>query len=184
MDTDARTPQTCREWYAMHAAGYEPRTTVEIGADDVARVRCGTLTLLTRVKPSVSSYVRDIAFTSPTLLSLLPAELATAVSDEQNQRRRAAAARGTTLAQYDPRAKVTSSSDLSVQILEADGQSAILLKREALGDFDGDGVEDMVLSVVNAMTRGTLRSTRLLVFTRKSATGPLQDITPEGFPFS
>lgn len=53
MDTDARTPQTCREWYAMHAAGYEPRTTVEIGADDVARVHCGTLTLLTRVKPSL-----------------------------------------------------------------------------------------------------------------------------------
>jgi hypothetical protein len=153
-------------------------TTIEMQGDDAARVRCGTLSLLTTAKPATSSHVRDVSFTSAALLSLLPAEVATAVSDDEHQRRTEATARGATLDAYDPRARISESSDLSVQILEGDGSSVILLRRQALGDFDGDGLEDLVLSVVNAMTEGTLSTARLLVLTRKQPTGPLQWINP------
>lgn len=175
---DARMPQSCREWYAMHAAGYEAMTTIEMQGDDGARVRCGTLSLLTTVKPATSSHVRQISFESPDLPSILPAEVATAVSDDEYERRQQATAQHATLANYDPKARISESSDESVEILEGDGSSVVLLRKQAMGDFNGDGVEDLVLSVVNAMTEGTLSSARLLVFTRKTATGALRAISP------
>jgi hypothetical protein len=49
----------------------------------------------------------------------------------------------------------------------------ILVHVEARGDVDGDGVEDLVLSVVNSATRGTYSYVRLTTVSRKASDSPL-----------
>lgn len=175
---DTQLVRTCRQWFSLHAAGYDPMTTLEMQADGGARVRCGTLSLLERAKPAQSSHVRELSFADPAILAALPAELATAVSDDEYRRLTAATSRGENLAEYDTRARVIDESHDTLRVLEGDGASVILLSKQALGDFDGDTVEDLALAVVNAMTQGTLSSTQLLVFTRKTDDARLERIDP------
>jgi hypothetical protein len=49
----------------------------------------------------------------------------------------------------------------------------VMLHAEAWGDFNGDSVDDVVVSVVNGAVEGTYASVRLLVLTRTSADGLL-----------
>jgi hypothetical protein len=159
-------PRSCRQWAALHASGYEPSTTIEAQPDLAATLRCGILSLLEHARPARSSWVCELRLDTPDLASQLPALLATAESNEEVERRRVFAKAGQSLAELDPRARLVDASADRVTIVEGGGQSSILLRAEAWGDFDGDGREDVALGVINARTRGTLSSARVIVVTR------------------
>jgi hypothetical protein len=162
-------PDNCNEWKQLHADGFDPTTTIEMQADGGAKVRCTTLQMLQRAQPAKVSYVRDLAWDS-SLLSVLPAALATSFDDDQERALTEATAKGQSLAQFDPRAKLKPwGEEHAVQVAEGDGETMIVVHAQAWGDFNDDGFDDVSVSVVNAATHGTLSYVRLLTLSRKSS---------------
>lgn len=171
-----KRPNDCLEWTKLHADGYEPTTTVEAQADSGAELRCMTLLLLQRARPAKTSYVRDLAWDS-SLLSVLPASLATAFNPEREQAVAKATSKGQALSQFDPKAKVKPSEDEhTLEIIDGDGQMMIVVHAEVWGDLNGDGVDDIAVSVVNGATQGTYSYTRLLTLSRDASDAILRPI--------
>lgn len=161
-----KRPRDCVEWTQLHANGYEPTSTVEAQADSGSKLRCMTLLLLQRAQPAKVSYVRDLAW-DRSLLSVLPAAVATAFNKERENAVTAATSKGLTLAQFDRKAKVRpSQEENTVEIVEGDGHTMIVVHAEAWGDLNDDGVDDIALSVVNSATQGTYNYVRLLTLSR------------------
>lgn len=169
-------PTSCEQWADLRMQGYEPATTLEETGDGAALIRCGTLHLLRKAQPATRSFVRELAFDG-TLLPLLPAEFATAMSRTEVQAVAAASAAGKSLLAMNPRARAKWIDDLQcLEIDEGQGDS-ILLHKEAWGDFDGDGVDDLVVGVRN-LTSGSASQSRLLVLTRLAPDAPMHVISP------
>jgi hypothetical protein len=163
-----KRPSDCVEWTQLHADGYEPTSTVEAQADSGSKLRCMTLLLLQRAQPAKVSYVRDLAW-DRSLLSVLPASVATAFNKERENAVRAATSKGLTLAQFDRKAGIKpSQEEHTVEIVEGDGHTMIVVHAEAWGDLNDDGVDDIALSVVNGATQGTYNYVRLLTLSRSS----------------
>ena len=167
-------PANCMQWSSLHAKGFEAVSEVEAQPDRGALIRCGTLSLLQKAQPAQTSHIRDMPWDTR-LLALLPSGIATAPSAEARQRLQAATNAGRTFAQYDPQAVAKPGGEPhSLEIREGGGLTMIILHAEAWGDFDGDGRDDVVVSVINGATRGTSSTARLLTLTRSSATEPLR----------
>lgn len=177
-DGDAIKPENCVQWAALHAKGYAPTTGIEAQPDNGALLRCGTLSLLGHAKPAKTSYVRDLRW-DKSLLALLPSVVATAVNEDDEQAINAAMQAKQTLAQLDPKAHVTSRQPTSIQIIEGDAQTMAIVQAEAWGDFDDDGLDDVVVSVINGATHGTYSYVRLLTLTRSGPREPLRVVAAQ-----
>jgi hypothetical protein len=169
-------PASCVEWRGLHSKGFEAVNTVEGQSDDGAEIRCVTLALLQSAKPATQSYVRELPWNRK-LLRLIPAAVATAISQDDERAVNAATADAKTLAQFDPKARPKPGREEStLEITEGDRQTMIVIHAEAWGDFNDDGTDDLLVSVVNGATRGTLAYVRLMTLTRFNQTEPLRVI--------
>jgi hypothetical protein len=171
LDEKTVTPRTCREWASLVATGWGR-------ADDNAYpdVYCGTLLFLERSKASTSSFVHDLRF-DRSALAVLPADLATALSAEEEARVAKATREGRSLKAFDRKARVEAPLGPSeLRIREGSGESLIVVQPEAWGDVDGDGVEDMLVYVVNGMLHGTYSGTRLVVLSRSRPGAVLREV--------
>jgi hypothetical protein len=162
-------PTTCNERERLRKQGYTPTNTVEGQNDDAANVRCNTLALLTRAHPARTSYVRALRWDA-SLLALLPAAFGSRIDPEHRAAADRASASGLSLAALDPKARAKpGSTPGSLVIEEGDGNGSILLYAQAWGDFNADGLDDFVVSVTNADTRGPYSEVRLVLLTRGNA---------------
>jgi hypothetical protein len=131
---------------------------------------CLILRELQRATPATSSHVAELKWDEH-VLSLLPPPLAINVSDEWTRKAEEAAARGKSWPAFDKSA--TAATDGPDQIVvHGDGfvERVILWGR---GDFNGDGVEDLLVQTLDTLTGGTYRNTRLFILTRKTPRGKL-----------
>lgn len=168
-------PTNCAQWASLHAAGYAPSTTLEEQPDGSALLRCETLRALKAAKPARVSFVRELPPPGPELLRVLPVAVATAESDERVARVRALSQRQAALGALDPKAKMEKLEPPALgRVREGGGQSQIDLEPLAWADFDGDGVDDVAMSVRNMMTRGSYSTARLLFLTRADASSVLR----------
>ncbi len=169
-------PATCLEWFELHERGFTPRTSIDEHDDGIVKERCDVLRLIEKARPSRQSHVRDLPWNAR-LLSVVPAGVTWPVSPEIRARIAAATTAGQSLREFDPKAKVQRSRhpDL-LEILQGDRSGTIALQRLLWADLNEDGVEDIVISVLNADTHGPMTMTRLLIATRTSEDGPLQPI--------
>jgi hypothetical protein len=159
-------PKTCRDRERLKARGFEPETTLEAQADAAAEIRCGTLRLLARVHPARRSFVPDAL--EPLVVPDLPAQLATAFSNERSAERDAAARAGESLLAFESRVSALNDAGGALLVKELGYGTSVQLALQARGDFDADGYEDIALSVRNTADRGSYFATRLLVLTRAS----------------
>jgi hypothetical protein len=159
-------PQSCVQWSDLHVHGYTPTNTTEQQPDGFARIRCGTLALLRATSVAKRSFVRELVF-DERALSALPASIATAMSREEEQKIAAATSAGMSFAAFNPRAAATLNAQTGFfEIDEEPGEpSSILVAPQAWGDFNGDGDDDVALSVIN-LPGGSAVAYRLLVVTR------------------
>ncbi len=165
-------PANCTQWAELHARSYEPVNTPEEQADNGAKLRCLTLAVLQRAHTARTSHIRLLAWDT-SMLIVLPATVATALNQESVRARDQATAAGKSLSEYAPNARAKpSSEERTLEINE--GETLIVLHAEAWGDFNGDGIDDVALSVVNGPVRGTYAAVRLFVLTRLSADGLLK----------
>ncbi|MDB4987879.1 MAG: hypothetical protein JWN04_3057 [Myxococcaceae bacterium] len=167
-------PASCKQWAELHAQQYEAVDGLAEQTDRGAKLRCATLQLIEHAKPARISYVRDLRW-DHSLLGLLPAAIATVVNEEGQRIVEAASAAGKSFKQLQPKAQLRPSTDQdTLEIVEAGKQMMIVLYPQAWGDFDGDGLDDVAVTVVNGAVHGTLSYSRLLTFTRSGPREPLQ----------
>lgn len=169
-------PASCLEWLELHAKGYRPAEPLDEPADRAAKIRCQTLSLITHARPAQISHLRDLAWDHG-LLRILPAAVATAYDRNRERAIQAASAAGKTLRELDSRARAKPvAGDASLVILEGSRRMLISLHGEAWGDFNRDGVDDLVMSVVNGATDGEFSYARLMTVTRRAPEEMLEPV--------
>jgi hypothetical protein len=165
-------PDNCRRWRSLRRRGYAPKSAVGKQINAGAFVRCGALEFLARARPSRRTHVRNLLVGAGP--STLPAIVASATSPLVQQARERAVVKGETLAEFIPSARtIPSEVPGRLSIAEPPSASSVILNAEVWGDINSDGVEDLVLSVLNSTDDGSSYDIRLLQVTRLSASSPL-----------
>ena len=123
---------------------------------------CHALELLQSAKPARKSALRG-PLPEP---RLLPPTLGFLPSAEDWKRARAAQSKGLSWKEYEPDVKVTSNTPDQALIETASGYVRIDFYAHA--DFNGDGVEDLLLRVNSYARQGSYASIRLFLLTRNT----------------
>jgi hypothetical protein len=153
----------CLEYLKYSDEGYKAgsdfqmRTLESLGAD------CRTLALLRNAAPARVSYLGDFHL-DKAAPAVLPAQFAVAVSKEGLESVAAAARRGKSWLEYQPRLKAE--PEEGALTVEADGMRSDL-RLYARGDLNGDGVEDLIVREDYAAIGGTYGGSRLFMLTRR-----------------
>lgn len=167
-------PANCAQWARMHLDGYKAVEPRELDADIAAKLRCETLKMLSRSRPATNGFVRTLAW-DRSLLNLLPAAVATAHDENAALAIERASALQKTLRQHDPRARARLVREPdTLQVLEGNRRTMIWLHALAWGDFNRDGLDDIVIAVTNGTVGGGFAYARLMTFTRTAVAEPLQ----------
>ncbi len=163
--------RTCREYNAALEDSYFPNTTYDISMGSWFKYPCGTLNLLERATIPQQSFI-------PTLeegvvnLELVPFSLFPVLFDFEDNIENVT---------YQDRVgkgllKVTGLGQNWFSC-EDDGLRQHLTE-VARADFNGDGIEDILLSEAVHATQGTYRTYDMIVLTRKSMEGKYEKIEP------
>ena len=160
--------RTCREYDSAIQRGYFPYTTYDISMASWFKYPCGTLKLLQKAAIPQQSFISKPK-EGIIDLTLLPLSLFPVLSDfEQTY------GRNIDNVTYQDQVKkgllkVTGMGENWLHC-EADGLKQHLTE-VARADFNGDGIEDILLSESVFATQGSFRSYKITILTRKSADG-------------
>jgi len=142
----------------------------DLQAQKSTLVDCLILRELQHATPATSSHVVELKWDEH-ILPLLPPQLAINVSAESIRKAKAAATRGQSWPDFDKSAAASTDGPDQI-VVQGDGflERLILWGR---GDFNGDGIEDLLVQSLDTLTKGTYRNTRLFILTRKTPRGKL-----------
>ena len=165
--------RTCREYDAALADGYYPSSTYDISMGSWFKRPCGTLNLLEKATVPNRSFI-------PTLkqelldLKLLPLKFFPIVSSYEETYGHDI--KDVTYQDYVEKGliKVTEMSQNKLAC-EDDGLRQHLTEM-ARADFNGDGIEDILLSEAVHATGGTYRTYDTIILTRKSMDGKYEKV--------
>jgi hypothetical protein len=129
---------------------------------------CMVLQQLHRARPARVSYGKDLAWDA-NLLSLLPPQMAIAVSAESKSAAEAAAAKGESWAQFDLSASAAAGTKGPNEIVVTGNGFSERLILWGRGDFTGDGKDDLLVESLDTLTEGSYRNVRLFVLRRGDA---------------
>jgi len=137
-------------------AGSEWTVLLERGAS------CNTLAALKVHRPANVSYLKTFRL-DQSAPEILQPQCAAIISNDDMKSVAAAEGKGLSWKQYEPdqRANI----EAGKLVVEGDGWK-IKLELYARGDFDGDGIEDIILKKQSIMTEGTYHNIGLLILTR------------------
>ena len=151
----------------------------EFQSERSTMAECVVFQKLRRAVPARSSYVHDLAWDEH-VLPLLPPQLAITVSAESTRAAGVAANQGRGWQDFDPSVTAGASSKGPEEIVVAGNGFSERLVLWGRGDFNGDGVEDLLVQSFDSLTDGTYRNTRIFLLTRHAANGRLSVV---GSPF-
>ncbi len=173
---------SCQHALELRTQGYEPRLPVTFKGS-IYLPRCRPLVLLAKAKAAQQSYLSDFRLEDLDF-DLMPAQLATAVSPTMVERRAAVVACGGSWRGFVPSVHVRAEPHARAHRVRVGEESlgeprgnGTLLEILAWADFDHDGWEDVLLYVVNGS--GRIYSERLVILTRRSATGRFEMVSSE-----
>ena len=175
---DKATANNCASVLRVLAEGFQPPSDRDFQVFLVNALRCRALEVLAQAKPAQESFLTDFHLETSSL-NMLPAALASAVSGDQEAARKQAMAKGRTWAALEPDAKVLAekTGEHNTMSLEVDsGAFGQRLEVIAHGDFDGDGIEDWLITDDTFARQGSYRASRMLLVTRSGTTEPLRVI--------
>lgn len=156
--------KSCRDYDAATKDGYYARDNVTIKASSLFEHQCGLLSALAK-----STIPRDSYLGNPrvgiTDLALLPISLFPCVDDERSGRFDPDTSYQTQVSQGGLVVQRVTSNSLTIQELEGMGQ---VLIEAARADFNGDGLEDILVLEYVYATHGTLGYGGTMVLTRTS----------------
>jgi hypothetical protein len=154
----------CAEYLKYSDQGYKPASDFELRVLESLGADCRALALLKNAAPAKVSYLADFRL-DKSAPAQLPAQFAVSVSPQEVRSAAAAERAGKSWQQYQPELKLNEgSTGLRV---EAGGMRSDL-QLYARGDFNGDGIEDLLIRDDFAALQGTYAGTRLFLLTRRS----------------
>lgn len=160
---------SCRAYFNLK--GYEPVTENDSAALKVEGAKCHAIEALDTVRPAS----RKVPFTfAPGALEELPAGLSPAPNPADVDLRATATKKGTSWHGYDESASLIITDASRAKVVARDSVSKIEILGRA--DFDGDGIEDVMLLIISQGTEGSWRDVRLCVVTRAAQADVLRVI--------
>lgn len=165
-----RVVRTCREFDQAVSEGYYPATTIAIKVSALFEHRSGLLRALERAGQPTISYI-DSPRAGITDLHLLPYRLFPNISPDLTEEQLS----GTYQDKLSEGAMVVKDVRQNSITVESNymGQRIIEVAR---ADFNGDGIEDILLFEYAWATEGTLGFGGVRVFTRTSADGLFEEV--------
>ena len=149
----------CLSYFRLSGQGYEARP---YRSQLAQGVECHALKALAGAKSARLSYLDDFRLTEETP-GLLPPDLSLALSDEEERKVASANAKGLSWRDYQP----LTASPQGATALRVEGNGwGMRLSLYAWADFDGDGVEDILVKSQGWLNEGSYQTTRLLTLTR------------------
>ncbi len=159
---ETATLRNCAAYLKEMGRGFRAANDRDQRRLQLLRADCRALDLLRSARPARRSAIgdawRDPRYLPPTL-SFLP-------SAESRHQALAAQYKGLSWKDSEPGVRVTSSGPK--QIAMDTGSGVVRLEWYARGDFDGDGVEDVLVRVATYAKQGTYATIRLFLLTRDS----------------
>jgi len=161
--------KTCKEYWDYLQKGYYAYTTYDITMQGWFRLDCGILQFLEKAAPSKISYLNDFTLSKESL-RYMPASL---IVDFGGTSEEARDAESQLLSDLGDKLEITQKDkyNLSLKYKAVDTENSIKLL--AWGDYNRDGIEDILVYLTHHYIGGSGRSYESVVLTRKSENGKL-----------
>lgn len=156
--------RSCADYFRYRRQGFAPASDMELRVLRSWGVDCDALRLLENVKPPARSFLRGFQL-GVAVIGVLPPQLATALSKEKALEAKQAEEKGMSWGTYAPRARARHRGN---QLLVTDGNTRTTLEVYARGDFDNDGIEDILVRDDSEVIGGTYANSRLFLLTRSA----------------
>jgi hypothetical protein len=153
----------CVELERWVAAGFYGIGSNGIGRQAYNQALCRGIEAMRRAQPAETSYLRDFVLDEEAM-HLLPAMVRISPSCDFLCRQRVANERRSPLSRFEPVIRVTVKSDEEIRIRTIDrGSMVTILGR---GDFNGDGLDDLLVLINDGSISGTWGGAELYLLTR------------------
>lgn len=167
---------TYQQYKELQSKGYYPETNWDILYQFRFIENCTSLERIKRAKPSKISYLKDFDVTNYPL-EYLPPTLDLINTSDEIAKAKGAVKLGKTWKEYDPTATYTVEDEYSIHI-EDDRSNIyngkdIYITQQAWGDFNDDGIEDVLLLVKYFIKEATYRSCEHTLLTMLKENGPI-----------
>src|SRR5215471_6722307 len=171
-----RVIRTCVDYARAKKKGWEAADRYEGVSESIYIDQCQTLALVLAAKPSRTSYVKNFKLDEAALDLLPPSLTYVKGPDAAGEAER----QGLSWKKLVPGLKIKEKSANSITVLEPgleDDTARIDLEIKAFGDFNDDGVEDILLSwEAHTESDGKLQGSALLVLTRLTPDGRFKTV--------
>ena len=172
-DAHQVTARTWREFEGYTREGFEPTDGMNLRLSGWFTRQRGFIPFLEKAQPSRASFVADLRL-GRGILTELPLTLGPQIGGEDEESTREAIREGKAWLAFYPGTRILKTTKTMIH-LRADGFD-IRLRVMAYGDYDGDGVEDVLVHVSHEATHGSLSYSFLAVLTRQATGAPLNRI--------
>jgi len=157
----------CLDFFKAQKAKWQPGPQIERNEYSLFGADCIAAKLLLESRPATLSYL-EVFKVDKNIASALPPEIGFLVENQDQ----AVMAKCHSLTEIDKIRKVKVHPDGEVELFGIDSQQFV--DELARADFNGDGIQDVILEVTQMpWPQGSLRTDMVLIFTRLKAGGPL-----------
>jgi hypothetical protein len=168
-----REIRTCADYMRAKKAGWrDSANTYERSTESFFKDQCDVPLLVLAAQPSRVSYVKNFKL-DEAALDLLPPSLSWIMSGDEEQAADEAERQGLSWKKFKPGLKIREKYANGMEVEEPD-EATIDLEINAFGDFNGDGIEDVLLFKSTHAIKGTFRFYQSVILTRTAAGGPLK----------
>jgi hypothetical protein len=178
-----REIRTCASYARAKMSGWKAADGYEFATEAFFKDQCQTIAVVLAAKPSRVSYLKNFKL-DEAALDLLPPTLTFAPFGEVEEAADKAEQQGLSWKKFRPGLKIQYKSANEITVLEPgldnqgkpgpQGDVKVDLEIKAFGDFNGDGIEDVLLFKEGHPVEGTFSSYELVILTRVTAGGPLK----------
>ncbi len=169
-----RTLLTCNDYLALGTDDVQADRPDQ-GVLDGVIADCEALKMMLLARPSKLTFLDGFHLDAKALV-LLPAAFYLDLSPDEEADLKAAAIAGRTWKDFDPTVHVAKTTDERVQLLVKGTGYDANLSEYARGDFDHDGVEDILIRRFAYPHGGSMTDYTVFLLTRDSQTAPLRTL--------
>jgi hypothetical protein len=160
-----REIRTCSDYARAKKDGWsDSANTYERSTESFFKDQCDVLLLVLKAKPSRASYVTDFKLDEDAL-DLLPLSLSSILSNDEERAADKTERRGLSWKKFKPGLKLVKKG-ANWMAVEEPGEARISLEIKAFGDFNGDGIEDVLLFKSTSAINATFRYYEPVILTR------------------
>lgn len=168
-----RAIRTCADYARAKKDGWsDEANTYERSTESFFKDQCDVPQLVLAAKPSRVSYIKNFKL-DEAALDLLPPSLSTTPVGELEQAADEAERQGLSWKRFNPGLKIRDKYADGMEVEEPD-VATVSLEIKAFGDFNGDGIEDVLLFKSMHAIGGTARYYEPVILTRVTAGGPMK----------